>query len=70
MNVSDLKAEIARCDLSIPKLADMIGIDRKTLYSRISGETSFKQNEIVKISQCLNLTEEKIMAIFFADIVS
>lgn len=70
LNILDLKAEIARCDLTIPKLADMIGIDKKTLYSRISGETSFKQTEIVKISQALNLTEEKIMAIFFADVVS
>ncbi len=70
MNALDLKAEIARCDLTIPKLADMIGLDKKTLYSRISGETSFKQSEIVKISQVLKLDEGKIMHIFFADIVS
>lgn len=70
MNIPDLKAEIARCGLTIPKLAEHIGIDKKTLYSRISGDTSFKQEEIVKISQVLNLTEEKIMNIFFADIVS
>jgi len=70
LNALDLKAEIARCDLTIPKLADMIGLDKKTLYSRISGETSFKQSEIVKISQVLKLDEGKIMHIFFADIVS
>lgn len=70
MNALDLKAEIARCDLTIPKLAEMIGLDKKTLYSRISGETSFKQSEIVKISQVLKLDEGKIMHIFFADIVS
>lgn len=70
MNILDLKAEIARCNLTIPKLADLIGMDKKTLYSRISGETSFKQTEIVKISQVLKLDEEKIMHIFFADVVS
>lgn len=70
MNVADLRAEIARCGLTIPKLADMIGMDKKTLYSRISEETSFKQTEIVKISHALNLTEDKIMSIFFADVVS
>lgn len=64
MNSLNLKAEIARCDLTIPRLAAMIGMDKKTLYSRISGETSFKQTEIVKISQVLNLTEDKIMNIF------
>lgn len=70
MNILDLKAEIARCNLTIPKLAEMIGMDKKTLYSRINGETSFKQTDIVKISQVLKLDEEKIMHIFFADVVS
>ena len=70
MNILDLKAEIARCNLTIPKLAEMIGMDKKTLYSRINGETSFKQTDIVKISHVLKLDEEKIMHIFFADVVS
>ena len=70
MNALDLKAEIARCDLTIPKLADMIGLDKKTLYSRISGETSFKQSEIVKISQVLKLDQAKLMHILFEDILS
>lgn len=70
MNIQDLKAEIARCDLTLPKLADLIGIDKKTMYSRINGETSFKQDEIVKISTALKLTDEKILSIFFAELVS
>lgn len=70
MNINDLNAEIARCNLSIPKLATLIGIDKKTLYSRMNRETAFKQPEIVKISQVLNLTQDKILSIFFADSVS
>ncbi len=70
MNVNDLKAEIARNDLTIPKLALLIGMDKKTLYSRMNGDTSFKQDEIVKISQTLKLSEESVMRIFFADAVS
>lgn len=70
MNVNDLKAEIARNDLTIPKLALLIGMDKKTLYSRMNGDTSFKQGEIVKISQTLKLSEEAVMRIFFADAVS
>lgn len=70
MNINDLNAEIARCGLTIPKLADRMGVDKKTLYSRIKGETAFKQPEIAKISQELNLTQDKILAIFFADVVS
>ena len=70
MNTSDLKAEIARCGLTIPKLAEIIQMDKKTLYSRMNGETSFKQCEIVKISHALNLCNDQIMHIFFADSVS
>lgn len=70
MNISDLKAEIARCNLTIPKLAKSIGMDKKTLYSRMNGDTVFKQDEIIKISHTLNLTEDKIMNIFFVNLVS
>lgn len=70
MNINDLNAEIARCGLTIPKLAESIGMDKKTLYSRMKGETSFKQPEIAKISQILHLTQDKILNIFFADTVS
>ena len=46
MNINELKAEIARHELTIPKLADMIQMSKKTLYSRVKGETSFTQQEI------------------------
>jgi transcriptional regulator with XRE-family HTH domain len=70
VNVNDLYAEIARCGLTVPKLAERIKLDKKTLYSRLKGETSFKQPEIAKISEVLDLSKDKIFAIFFADSVS
>lgn len=70
MNVDDLRAEIARRNLSVPKLAELIKIDKKTLYTRMNGETSFKQEEISAIAKVLELSSEKIMSIFFADTVS
>lgn len=70
MNINDLNAEIARCGLSVPKLAKIIDIDKKTLYSRMNGETSFKQPEIAAISKALKLSDDKILSIFFADNVS
>lgn len=70
MNTNDLNAEIARCGLTKPELAKKIGISKKCLYSRLRGETSFKQEEIKKIAFILNLDEGKIMNIFFADLVS
>ncbi|WP_294408393.1 helix-turn-helix transcriptional regulator [uncultured Ruminococcus sp.] len=70
MNINDLNAEIARCGLTIPKLAERVGMDKKTLYSRMKGETAFKQPEIASISKILNLSQDKILSIFFADSVS
>ena len=70
MNFNDLRAEIARANLSIPKLAKIIKVDKKTLYSRMHGETAFDQDEISKIAKTLNLSTDKILNIFFTDVVS
>lgn len=64
MNYNDLKAEIARANLSIPKLAEAMNIDKKTLYSRMHGDTNFDQQEIAIISKILNLSADKILNIF------
>ena len=70
MNVSELKASIARKNLSIPKLAQIIGIDKKTLYSKIKGLSAFTQREIVLISKALSLDNDQIICIFFAEEVA
>lgn len=70
MNFNDLNAEIARNNLSIPKLANIIGISKKAMYSRMRGQIDFSQSEIAKISEVLNLSDDKILAIFFARKVS
>ncbi len=70
MNTDDLNAEIARNGLTKPQLAKKFGVSKKCLYSRLKGETSFKQEEIQKIASILGLNEEKIMNIFFAELVS
>lgn len=69
MNIDDLNAEIARKGLTKPQLAERLGVSKKCLYSRLKGETSFKQEEIQKIASILGLDEEKIMNIFFAELV-
>lgn len=70
MNIDDLNAEIARCGLTKTQLAKRMGISKKRLYSRLNGETSFKQEEIQKLSLILNLNGSKILEIFFAELVS
>lgn len=64
MNLDNLNAEIARNKLSIPKLAKLINMDKKTLYTRMNGSTSFKQKEILSIANVLSLSPEQILSIF------
>lgn len=66
MNYNDLNAEIARCGLSIPQLAERMGVSKKTLYSRMQGKTDFSQGEMAQLAKILKLTDKKIIAIFFA----
>lgn len=70
MNINELKAEIARHDLTIPKLAEKINMSKKTLYSRVKGETSFTQSEISLIASTLSLSKERIIEIFFDEKVA
>ena len=67
MNANELSAELARNNLSVPKAADAIGIGKKAFYSKMKGETEFKQSEIKGLKKLLNLTDERVNAIFFAD---
>lgn len=70
MNIAELRAELARQNITIPQLADLINVSKKTLYSRFKGDTAFTQPEIASIAKVLNLSTTKIFFIFFADAVS
>ena len=70
MNIPELKAAIAKRDFTIPKLADAIGISKKTLYTKIEGTSSFTQKEIARIATVLSLSNEEIIGIFFAEKVA
>ena len=70
INIPELKAEMARIDLSIPKLANKIGLGKKTLYQKFSGKTQFTLPEIVSICNVLELDGNGILNIFFNQKVS
>lgn len=70
MNSKELKVEMIRNDISIPKLAEKIGISKKAMYSKISGQSSFNQREISAIADVLELSNERLCEIFFKDLVS
>lgn len=70
MNKTELEVEMLRKGFSTPVLANKIGINKKTLYSKMRGETSFNQREILAIKKTLELDNERIFDIFFEDNVS
>lgn len=51
--------------LTQKELANMIGITNQTLSLKMSGKVQFKQKEIKKISEILNIPKNKIGQYFF-----
>ncbi|TAH62235.1 MAG: XRE family transcriptional regulator [Gottschalkiaceae bacterium] len=71
VNVNKLKGKIVEKELTIEKLAERIGLDRSTLYRKISndGET-FTIREANLICNELGLTGKEATAIFFSQFVA
>ncbi len=67
MNPNELKTELVKHNLSIPAVANLIGIGKKAFYCKIKGETQFKQLEIRKLKEILSLSDERVCEIFFAE---
>lgn len=54
--------------MSVPQLAEKLGISKVTLYRKISGESDFVRSEI---QQCMEIFgKETAASIFFADEVA
>lgn len=66
MNASELRAELARNGLTIPKTAEKIGISKKALYCKLDGSSEFKQSEIKALKELLSLSDTRVNEIFFA----
>lgn len=71
VNVNKLKGKIVENGLTINEVADMIGIDRSTLYRKIGNNCdTLSIKEANKIVEVLKLTCEEAVSIFFASNVA
>lgn len=71
MNVNKLKGKIVENGLNVSQLASFIGIDKTTLYRKLtSNGDTLTISEAEKIARTLNLSMEDVNAIFFADFVA
>lgn len=66
VNVNKLKGKIVECDMNVEELAQKIGMDKSTLYRKMSsGGESFTIREANLIAKTLDCTYEEVNAIFF-----
>lgn len=64
MNREELRAEIARKEVSKADIAKALGITPTALWLKMKGEREFKETEIKALARLLNLTPEDVDRIF------
>lgn len=70
MKLNELKAEIARNEITIEQLAEKMGISRTTLWRKFNNPDSFTLKEISDITRILNVNKQRVLEIFFTEKVS
>ena len=66
MNRSELRAEIARKDISKRAIAEALEISETSLFLKMRGDREFKETEIRKLVEVLALTPEDVQRIFLS----
>jgi len=71
VNINKLKGKIVENGMTVTTLAEKIGVDRATLYRKLSnnGETMLIK-DANSIVAALNLSADDALAIFFSQVVA
>ena len=67
MNCKELKIEMIRHGFTVGEMAKIIGVGRKAYYMKSCGKTEFKLSEILALKKALELSDERVAEIFFAE---
>lgn len=66
MNVRLLKAKRVQCDVLQSEIADVLGITPKSACEKENSERCrYTVDEMIKLTECLKLTQSEFDAIFF-----
>ena len=65
-NKSKFKAKIVENNLSLAKVAELLGINEATLHRKMNGVSDFSRSEIQLLRQILNMSSNESEEIFFA----
>lgn len=66
---ANLKAKLAQKEMNVETLATLIDRDRNTLYRKINSGI-FTTEEVERIREVLELSDQDVVSIFFASQVS
>lgn len=66
MNRDELRAEIARKNISKRDLANALGISETSFFLKMRSDREFKETEIRKLVEVLKLTPEDVQRIFLS----
>lgn len=67
MNRNELRAEIARKGKSNKAIIRALNISEQAFYNKMSGNSEFKESEIKKLIEILELTVEDVNRIFLTE---
>lgn len=70
MNANALKGEIVGRGMNVETLAQMLGIDRATMYRKLNNFEKITIGEAQKIKESLGLSDERANEIFFGGTVA
>jgi DNA-binding phage protein len=61
------KAAMIIAEKTIDDIARELGVDKSTIYRKISSDGNFTREEMNKLIPLLNLSNEEVKEIFFAE---
>lgn len=70
MNVGKLKGKMVELGINVETLAEMIGVDRSSLYRKLNNSGKVTIGEAKRIKEALALTDAEAISIFFASNVA
>lgn len=66
MNTQKLKAKIVENGMNVERLAELVDIDRSSMYRKLNNFEKITIGEAKKIKSVLGLSDEEASDIFFA----
>ena len=66
MHVNKLKAKLAELEINVEELGSRIGVDRSSMYRKLSKAEKITIGEALKIKEALQLTDDEAYEIFLA----